>query len=192
MPTDLSKYSGVLVAALLLWAIYRRLRRTFTRQRVSPARMGFRAAFLGVIGMLFVPLAFQSLPLAAAVLTGLAGGVLLAVWGAANTGFERDGKDLYYLPHTYSGMAVTALFLGRLAYRYLQGHGTMAPPEGQDAFGQMTAMYGRSPLTLSFFFVVVGYYVCYYGLLLYKARHLGDAAGGPAGTPVTGDSSKPA
>ena len=192
MPTDLSKYSAVLLAALLLWAIYRRLRRTFVRQRLSAARMGLRAVFIGVVGVLLVPLAFKSLPLAAAVLSGLAGGVLLAVWGASQTRFERDGKALYYLPHTYSGLAVSALFLGRLAYRYVQGHGAMLPPAGQDGLGQMTAMYGRSPLTVGCFFVLVGYYVCYNSVLLYKARHLGDAAGGPAGPPLPGGSSKPA
>lgn len=192
MPTDISKYSGVLVAALLMWAVYRRLRRSFGRQRVSPARMGFRAVFLGVIGALFAPLAFKSLALAAAVLLGLGVGVLLARWGASHTGFERSGKEVYYVPHTYSGLAVTALFLGRLAYRYLQGHDAIAPPAGQDGFGQIAAMYGRSPLTLGFFFVVVGYYVCYYSFLLYRSRHLDDAAGEPAGTPVTGESSKPA
>ena len=30
----------------------------------------------------------------------------------------------------------------------------------------------RSPLTLGIFFVLVGYYVCYYSLVLWKSKHL--------------------
>ena len=46
--------------------------------------------------------------------------------------------------------------------------GLQSPP--QQGMSQVTSLYGRSPLTLSFFFVVVGYYVLYYSWLLYRAR----------------------
>jgi cytochrome b561 len=74
----------------------------------------------------------------------------------------------FYTPHTYIGLAVTALFVGRLLYRVVmlnQGLLT-APPPG----GNPLAVYERSPLTLAMFGAIVGYYVLYYVGVLQKIR----------------------
>jgi hypothetical protein len=47
----------------------------------------------------------------------------------------------------------------------------------------------RSPLTVGMLFVLIGYYVCYYGLVLWKSKHLEtrdleESKLSPSGTPT--------
>jgi hypothetical protein len=96
----------------------------------------------------------------------------LAVWGAAKTRFRRISGQLYYVPHTYTGIAVSLLFLGRLVYRLIQVSGTMHGAHGAETANQAFAPAGmlQSPLTLGLYFVLMGYYVCYYSLVLRNSK----------------------
>jgi hypothetical protein len=63
--------------------------------------------------------------------------------------------------------------MGRVSYRMLQAYHIndagaatrLGPPSGLSGFVS-------SPLTLGLFFVLAGYYVCYFGLVLWKSKHL--------------------
>ena len=107
---------------------------------------------------------------------GLGAGLGLGLFAASRTRFEKREGLLYYIPHTYTGLLVTALFLGRLLYRlfelYATGALTGAPPanQGADVYGTQAMLH--SPLTFGVFFVLIGYYVTYYCRLLLKSRHL--------------------
>jgi hypothetical protein len=65
--------------------------------------------------------------------------------------------------------------VGRVAYRMVSlyvtnaNHGATAVDPTQ-AFSTPAMM--RSPLTLGFLFVVVGYYVCFYSLVLWKSKRI--------------------
>jgi hypothetical protein len=96
-------------------------------------------------------------------------GVALALWGAAHTRFVRNADRLYYVPHTYTGMAVSLLFIGRLGYRLVQVYGS-----ADQSFTAPSLV--RSPLTIGLYFVLMGYYVCYYSVVLWKSKHVGTAA----------------
>ena len=50
-------------------------------------------------------------------LVGAALGIGLGFWGAQRTRFLMAGERLYYVPHTYTGIAVSLLFVGRLEPR---------------------------------------------------------------------------
>ena len=132
-------------------------------------------SLLSVVGILLLATtALRSGAFAAAALAGLLAGVSLAVWGASRTRFESVGAERYYVPHTYTGIAVSLLFIGRVAYRLLQTYemtrgGRMAAPMGP---GSGPAGYVSSPLTLGLFFVLVGYYVYYLGFILWKSKQL--------------------
>jgi hypothetical protein len=93
-------------------------------------------------------------------------GVALGLWGAKHTRFEWHQGKLHYIPHTYAGLIVFALFLGRMLYRLLaiwqSGGATGDPAAGASPFGQLS----HNPLTLGVFFVLIGYFVCYYGFVL--------------------------
>jgi hypothetical protein len=166
MHFDDSQIGPYLIAALAVFVVYRRLRRTFGRQALRPRRMGIRIALFAAIGCSILPLSFRSTDFLAAILGGAAAGAALGVWGAKHTRFETYGGALHYVPHTYTGIAVSLLFLGRVVYRvtdlYAPGHSP----------GFASAGIVTSPLTVGLLLVLVGYYVCYYGLVLWRSRHL--------------------
>jgi hypothetical protein len=173
MKLDFSQIGAFLIAALFVFAIYRRLRRTFGQQLLSPIRMGIRIAVFVVISCLLLPIALRDGAFISAMLAGIALGVALAMFGAARTGFVRVASQLYYVPHTYTGIAVSLLFLGRLIYRVIQVYGNLHAGHAAAAAadqGFAPASMVRSPLTLGLFFVLMAYYVCYYSVVLWKSK----------------------
>jgi hypothetical protein len=174
--TDFSQIGPPLFAVLVVFLVYRRLRRNFGRQPLRPVRMRVRIALLAIIGCALLPMALRSAQYLSAELGGLLAGIGLALWGAHRTRFQMVEGRLHYLPHTYTGIAVSLLFLGRLVYRLVQfysiahtGHDGVADNPAQ-AFAPGSMV--RSPLTVAILYVLIGYYVCYYSLVLYKSKHL--------------------
>ena len=100
----------------------------------------------------------------------------MALWGAHRTRFVRLDGQLYYVPHTYTGIAVTLLVLGRIVYRsvqiYSMGHGIDPGRTADSAPGFTAPSMVRSPVTVGLFFVLIGYYVCYYSRVLWKSKHV--------------------
>lgn len=176
MNFDFSQIGPLSIAILVVFIVYRRFRRNFGQQLVRPVRMRARAILLIVAGCFLAPVALRSMDFLSAVLLGLAVGIGLALWGAARTRFVRTSGQLYYVPHLYTGIAVSLLFLGRLVYRLLQMYGaahashSLAPDGANQSFAA-TGML-RSPLTVGLFFVLVGYYVCYYSVVLWKSTRV--------------------
>jgi hypothetical protein len=176
MNFDFSQIGPLLVALLVVFAIYRRFRRNFGQQPLRPARMQVRIVLLLVIGCLLLSAAFRSAAFMSAVLAGIAAGVALAMWGAARTRFLRVAGQLYYVPHTYTGIAVSFLFIGRLVYRLIQVYVNMHPTHAaaadsaNQAFAPASML--QSPLTLGLYFVLMGYYVCYYSVVLWKSKRV--------------------
>jgi hypothetical protein len=176
MKFDFSQIVAYLTAILVVFLIYRRLRRSFGQQPLRPVRMSVRIVLLFVVGCLLLPAAFRSAAFLSAVLAGTVAGVSLAMWGVARTRFLRVSNQLYYVPHTYTGIAVSLLFLGRLVYRLVQVYGNVHSPHpaGADAANQAFAPASmvQSPLTVGLFFVLMGYYVCYYSMVLWKSKRV--------------------
>jgi hypothetical protein len=166
MQADYSRIWPLLLAVIAAALIYRRLRRSVGRQRLAPVRIGMRIALLTLLGASMLPPALRSGPFLAAEAAGLAAGVLLAVWGSRRTRFETSAGSLYYVPHTYTGIAVSLLFMGRLVYRLVE----LRQRGGFDHTGPAAMVH--SPVTAALLFVVIGYYVCYYSWVLWKSRHV--------------------
>jgi len=181
MQSDFAQIGPFLLAALVVFGVYRRFRRNFGRQLLRPARMTLRIVLLILIGCSLLPMALRSTQFLTAELLGAALGIGLALWGAERTRFQMHQGRLHYVPHTYTGIAVSLLFLGRLVFRFVQVYaGTQAhaamgsgtPVMAYPTQGFVPVSMVRSPLTLGIFFVLVGYYVGYYSLVLWKSRHL--------------------
>jgi hypothetical protein len=176
MSFDFSKIVPFLIAILVLFVVYRRFRRSFGQQPLRPVRMQVRIVVLLVIGCLLLTAVFRSAAFISAVLAGIVAGVALAMWGAARTRFLRVSGQLYYVPHTYTGIAVSFLFLGRLVYRLIQVTGNVhaihaaAPDSASQGFAPAGLL--QSPLTLGLYFVLMGYYVCYYSMVLWKSKRV--------------------
>jgi hypothetical protein len=181
MQPDFSQLGPYLIAALVVFAVYRRLRRSFGRQPLRPRRMMIRIVLLALIGCALMPAAFRSTQFLAAELAGAALGIALGLWGAERTRFLMSGEQLHYVPHTYTGIAVSLLFLGRLAFRLVQVYSGSHPshvayanavPGADPAQALTTGSMVQSPLTVGLLYVLIGYYLCYYGLVLWKSKHL--------------------
>jgi len=175
MSADFSKIGPFLLAALVIFAIYRRFRRSFGRQPLRPARMKIRVALLVFVGASLAPAALRSGAFLSTMAIGAVCGAALGVWGAQRTRFVTVAQRLHYVPHTYTGVAVSLLFLGRLVYRLVQAYLSphASPAAGFDpAAGLSPASMVQSPLTLGLFFVLAGYYICYYALVLWKSKHI--------------------
>jgi hypothetical protein len=163
MNPDSSRIWPFVIAVIAVYAIYKRLRRTFGRQRLRPVRMGLRIAILAALACSLVPLALGSVDFLIAEVAGTALGIALGIWGSSRTRFMTYNGELHYLPHTYTGMAVSLLFLGRLVYRVVQVYAGGAAPG---------ASMVQSPMTVGLFFVLIGYYLCFCSIVLWKSKHL--------------------
>ena len=183
MTPDYSRIWPWLFAVLIPLMVYRRLRRSFGRQPFRPTRMILRMIILALLGASLVRAAFSSGGLSAAEIVGAAVGLALALWGASRTRFLTQNGQLYYVPHTYAGIAISLLVIGRIGYRLAQVYsaggllpaGTGAAAPGQSVAGAAPPSIVRSPLTVGIFFVLIGYYLCYYGWLLWKSKHVAPA-----------------
>lgn len=158
-----------LVSPLLAFMVWRRARRQFGRQPVRRGVMIARVAILAVLAGMLALTGLRDPHLLEGLLGGLLGGLALGLLGLRLTRFERgaDGRDLY-LPNPWIGATVTALLVGRLAWRFL-----VLMPQAS-SFGPLpaaTAQPGSSPLTLLVIGLMIGYYLSYYaGLLVHHRR----------------------
>lgn len=153
------------VMALLVW---RRVRSQFGRQPIRRGRMLARIATFVLLGALVAWPGLAHPPLLEGLLAGALGGVLLGLVGLRLTRFDRreDGSD-GYIPNPWIGGLLTALLIGRLAWRFL-----VVMPQLEAAPGvQAGPALGYSPLTMAMFGLLVGYYVAYFsGLLVHHRR----------------------
>lgn len=178
MNLDLGHLLGTaLTFGLVLFFIYRRFRRLFGRQKLNRGYLTFRVVLLCIMGaLLLIPTIFST-QLALATLVGAAIGIGLAIWAAKHTRFEQQEGTLYYIPHTYAGMVVSALFLGRIIYRIAVvsqskvGLAAMDTTPSAGDFGGLSGLY-HNPVTRLVFFILIGYYVYYYLYVLRESKHL--------------------
>jgi hypothetical protein len=158
----------ILFAALIVWGIYRRLRRTFGRQRIDTRRIPVRIGILAIVGALAAVSIVHDVRTLEGLIAGIACGAALAHTGLRYTKFEVTSEGSFYTPHTYIGVAVSALFLGRLLYRFLYlsfgAHGL------DPANHNLALAYQNSPLTAGMFGALISYYVLFYLGVLLKGR----------------------
>lgn len=157
-----------LVAALVVWALYRRARRSFGRQRVHEGRIWARVGILTALAALAAVGLAHDARVLEGLLAGIACGAVLGYVGLRYTKFDITPEGRFYTPHAYIGVAVTALFVGRLLYRFLSVYDGTVPAAA--AGRGFAAAYHGSPLTLAVFGAVVGYYVLYYLGVLQRTR----------------------
>src|SRR5579859_1198992 len=190
MQPDYSRIWPYVIAGLAVLLIYRRFRRSFGPQPVRPVRMWIRIAVLMLLGCSLIPYALKSGQFLLAELSGALAGLALGSWGARHTRYATYEGRLHYVPHTYTGIAVSLLFIGRLVYRIAEWYGQNGALEGATAaaHGLSPEPMMRSPLTVGLMFVVAGYYACYYATVLRKSKHISpqdlEALPAPTAEPV--------
>ncbi len=167
-PVDPKLITPVLMVGVVAWVIYRRVRRNIGRQQIRSGWMQFRIVIFSVFGALTLFASLRDMNLLGAMFAGLAGGAALAWFGLRHTKFETTPQGNFYTPHTYIGVAVSALLLARVAYRFIVLYPAMHAATQVDA--NPFAAYQKSPLTLAIFGVLIGYYVAYYAGVLIESR----------------------
>jgi hypothetical protein len=169
-PNNLPRIAAV--TAIVAFGMYRRVRRNIGRQSLTAGRQYLRMAILTAIciGLAVVqPLS----PVAVAYLvSGLIVGAVVGWFALRHTEFEVTPQGYFYTPHLYIGIAVTALFIGRLLYRLVLVYDTVNPagPVGVPTMDS-------NPLTLGILFLTASYYTVYCTGLLRWLRGAQRAAG---------------
>ena len=165
-PETLQHVLPFFLPALLLWVVYRRIRRNFGLQRWRPTRIAIRIGLLSLIAVMLAASALALQHVASALLVGAVAGGVLAYFGTRHTHVEWKDGERFYTPHPWIGALLTALLLGRLAWRYL--HGGMIVPAADGAPTQ-------SPLTFGIAAVLIVYSLAYGIGLVLRMRALGPA-----------------
>jgi hypothetical protein len=183
-PNNLPKIAAV--TAIVAFGVYRRVRRNIGRQTLTAARQYVR---MSIFTVLCVVLAFAQ-PLhpagVAYIASGLIVGAAIGWFALRHTEFEATPQGYFYTPHLYIGIAVTALFIGRLLYRMVLFYDAAK----QTGIG-MNQNPDSSPLTLGVLFLTASYYIVYCTGLLRWLRRAQQAAnaklspGAPDGAPST-------
>ena len=168
------------VFAIVAFGVYRRVRRNIGRQILTAQRQYVR---MGLISVLSLVLAFLHplQPIAVAYIgSGLIVGAAIGWFALRHTEFASTAEGYFYTPHLYIGMAVTALFVGRLLYRVVLMYDTI----GNAASGAAPPL-DNNPLTLGILFLTASYYIVYCTGLLRWLREAQRAPGVklPSGAP---------
>ncbi|HTY51373.1 MAG TPA: hypothetical protein VMB48_16940 [Steroidobacteraceae bacterium] len=184
------------VGVIAVLGVYRRMRRSIGRQPLRPGRLWSRIAVWALICALMTTALLRRHPAGtpAAIAAGAVLGIVLALVALRYTEFAFTPEGNFYTPHLYTGLAVTALLVARLAYRLvliytLQGAAPESVPGMAPGVTSGVGAYPppafSSPLTLAILFLTGGYYICYYGGVL-RALHRQ-----PAGAQPVVESAKP-
>ncbi len=157
-----SFFALLALGVFVVWRLVVRVRRLVGRQRIAPAWPWIAVLFFpGALVLLFmVALAKDPSHPFALVLGGGAGG-LLAMWGLRLTRFEKTPEGFFYTPNAPIGLALAAVFIGRLTYR------AWALYKAEADSDSLIAGFGQSPLTLGIFALAAGYYAVFAGGLLH-------------------------
>lgn len=156
------------VGVLVAWRVYSRIRRMVGRQRLSKYRPWITLTVFPLIVALIAVASVTHPSNLAALAVALAAGAALGAYGLRRTKFEAiPGQGFFYTPNAHLGIALSLLFIGRLAYRAYEVY-VVAPGMHRDS-----AEFARSPLTLAVFGLLAGYYISYaVGLLRWRRRVL--------------------
>jgi hypothetical protein len=148
---------------LIAWRMYSRVRRNIGQQKLGKYRPWITLTIFPVI-VILISLSAYTQPLRLLAMGGgLIAGAALGVFGTKHTKFESTPAGMFYTPNAHLGIALSAVFFARVVYRMFQLY-SMDPnvqPNPND--------FASSPLTLSIFGLLAGYYMTYaVGLIRYR------------------------
>lgn len=132
--------------------------------------MILRLLILIILAASLAPFARLSQHFLLAEIGGTVFGLSLAAWGAHVTRFARQDGQLYYIPHTYTGVAISLLVVARIVYRFAGTFPTSGADSTRAAIPAAAAV--QNPLTVALLFALIAYYLGYYARVLWKSKHL--------------------
>lgn len=168
-------YTIIIIVGLLLFSIFRRVRRNIGWQPLELGKLRWRTAIFFIIGLLFlIEGAFHPISLLSDAV-GILVGTLLAYYGAGMTRFEQRDNRWYYRPNTWIGSMVIVIFFARLLYRFYEMYLLTKSGGLQGAQAGSLKNMGYdvgNPWTAGLLIIMFAYYVTYYIYLLRNQKHL--------------------
>ncbi|WML39540.1 hypothetical protein RCG19_20545 [Neobacillus sp. OS1-2] len=165
----------IFIIALVIFVIYRRVRRNIGWQQLNPRKLLVRTCLFIFIGLIFLAGGISHPISLLSDVIGILVGIILAYYGATLTSFEQREGRLHYRPNIWIGSTVTLLFLARLFYRfynmYTAGIVTGLPQEQTNGFQTMSFTTGQS-WTAGLMLIMFAYYIFYYLILIKKQKQL--------------------
>lgn len=182
-PNNFPKIAAITL--VVAFGVYRRVRRNIGRQTLTASRQYVRMALISVL-CLAITFLRPLQPLGVAyIASGIIVGAAIGWFALRHTEFQITAEGYFYTPHLYIGLAVTALFVGRILYRMLLVYDAM----DHAASGAMPAP-DSNPLTLGILFLTASYYIVYCtGLLRWLRAAQGAASAKLAAAAPDGASS---
>ncbi|SDO90406.1 hypothetical protein SAMN04487897_12658 [Paenibacillus sp. yr247] len=153
--------------------IYRRTKRTIGFQKLSRGRLKFRLTLFSILGLIIFLLGFVHPIHFIGYIIGLAAGIGLGLTAIRHTRFEHRADGWYYRTHLWIEIAVLVLFLSRIVYR-LAFITLSADPANMNPADP--TQFTKDPVTAGVFFIIVSYYILFFGYLLREEAKLDTAA----------------
>lgn len=154
-----------------LW-LFRKGRRFFSTQPLSPGRHGLRLAFLSMLASLLMVLPLSTIFLKA---IAVAAGGLTAVFSLRTTRYSRRGDRWVFTPNLKIGAVLFALVVARVVWRLIRVS-DMAGREIDPRNPWSWIPDGPRGWTLVLVLVLCGYFLVYESGLLVAALHRRDTA----------------
>jgi hypothetical protein len=168
----------LIMIPLIGWRLYRRVRTSIGRQKLSKVRPWIT---LTVFPLLLVLIGFAALahPLGLIWLVGgVCIGAALGIYGHSKTVFENTPQGMFYTPNAHLGIGLSVIFTARVIYRMFELYSL--DPTAQPA----PTDFARSPLTMAIFGLLAGYYVAYaIALVRWRFRAQRETAVSPSPQP---------
>lgn len=162
---DITTLVLLVLAPLLVWRIYSRLKAQMARQRSIMQR---HYTGLGVFTAMALVPASQLLDtpaLLAWLAIGVIGGIAYGVWGLKLTRFETTREGYFFTPNPRLGLVIAMLFVACLMYIGFEIHANQGS-------GQPTPKVTDYPFSLPSLGLVAGYFASYSAGLLKWRRAL--------------------
>ena len=153
-----------LIIPFVAWRVYTRVRRNIGRQPFHPTKLKVSIGIFATIVVIFALGSLSYLPTLGSLAGGLALSLPIALYGLTLTQFEDTPQGKFYTPNTALGIGISALFLGRIAYRFLVLYGA---PDLQTAQAPQPF---QSPLTFFLFGLSAGYFIAYQTGVIIKSH----------------------
>ncbi|SFD67227.1 Protein of unknown function [Paenibacillus catalpae] len=162
--------SYIIPLLVILFVVYRRLKRSVGFQPFRPGRLKMRIGIFSVIGILLLVTGFPHPAIYVSDALGIACGAVIAYYAIKHSRFEHRDDTLFYRTHIGIETLVVLLFIGRIAFRVIEmfGNGGTAAVALNNETAQMQ-QYTNDPLTAATFFLLVAYYIGYYSFILRKS-----------------------
>ncbi|WP_052353799.1 hypothetical protein [Neobacillus jeddahensis] len=165
----------ILIGALIVFSIYRRISRMIGWQPLKRGRIQFKLVLFFIIGLMLLTVSLSHPISLVSDIVGIILGSILAYYGAGLTTFEQRNGKIHYRPNMWIGGIVTVLFLVRFTYRIYGMFTTgifTGTQQGQANSWQSLSTSVGSSWTAGLMLIMFAYYICYYMILLKKQKQL--------------------